>query len=92
MANPLNRRIESGEEVVLQKQYLGDGPDDNDVERRVFVCEGMGWGTYAEYEGSAMGGHMKVDPARAWIRAESHMIDVEATEAWQKAHPRAKPV
>lgn len=86
MSNVLNREIEVGEVVVLNKSYLK--PEYHALEQRLFVCDG-GSGMHGFTRGSGIFGYYLVDGERD--RKDDNEISREETEAYQAERGKFAP-
>lgn len=82
--NRLHRKIEAGEQVIIDaREFKGLIP----IEKRVFVCDGSGFGCDPDTSGTAIFGHWLDDPSKATERISGDMLDSAETKRWQKKTP-----
>lgn len=77
--NTLNRTIEKGEIVVVNKSWMKD--EFKALEKRLFVCNGSGFGTISGTAGTAIYGEWLHDGSQD--RIEGHEIDKDETLKYQ---------
>lgn len=80
MGNTLDREIQPGEVVVIDKQYLQ--PGNEPVEKRLFKVSG-GFGASPDTMGSALFGEFLDEGI--YCRMEGYKISPKETEKWQAA-------
>jgi len=80
MSNMLCREIEQKERIVIALKYLKDKT--TSLEKRIFVCEGDGFGMNSYTMGNAIFGFW--EKTKQKDRVEGFMIDVEETKEIQK--------
>lgn len=81
MCNRLNRNIETGEVVVIQKKYHNENYQE--LEQRLFIALG-GFGMKAETMGNAVFGEYVSDGEQC--RREGYEIDLQETLEYQERH------
>lgn len=86
MANALGREIEKGDIVVIAKKYLKS--EYHELGKRLFECDGDGFGTSPDTMGHAVYGKYISDGEEC--RIEGYMISPKETKAYQKGLKGAK--
>ena len=76
IVNNLKMHINAGDEVVVSKEFFKD--KSLPIEKRIFICDGNGFGTESFTHGSAIFGKWK--DGSGDDRIEGDMIDVEETK------------